>query len=312
MAVPESEAEERRATTPVWNLALCWKDEAIPVNLPPDSRSLARRFETLCRRQGVLCLVDLLPLPPARGVRSLLKPVPRMQALVSSLWPDAAALRILEESVPEAEGAAQTPLLGALAQRDLAAFYVPGLAIPTLVQAEQRLARIQVMGPNAMLGTLRQLPADPPALPEQLDHPHIAEIREHEARIQRDPRYAALQYDRRCFSALTNTSNGDVRPGLRFDYHEEGGAIWAWYEGDGVFLGVLAANRSQTGALRLAYQHLNAADEIRAGQCLSFPEFLPDGRLRMHEFWRWTSGDRSAGISQIEECEGTTIPRKYA
>jgi hypothetical protein len=203
-------------------------------------------------------------------------------------------------------------LLEALEQRDHTAFWVPGLAIPTLPQAEQRLARMQVMGPNAMLGSLKQPPSIPPAPPEQLDHPGIAEIRQHEERLKQDQRYAALQYDRRCFSALTNTSNGDVRPGLRFDYHEEDGAIWAWYEGDGVFLGSLVARRSPTGGLRLAYQHLNSDDEIRAGQCLSYPEFLADGRLRMHEFWRWTSGDRSAGVSQIEECEGTTIPRKYA
>jgi hypothetical protein len=242
----------------------------------------------------------------------LLKPVPRVQALVSSIWRDSAALRILAESASEAGVTPATPLSGALEHRDHTAFWVPSLAIPTLAQVEQRLARMQVMGPSALLGSLKQPPIEPPAPPEQLDHPGIAEIRQHEERLTQDTRYAALQYDRRCFSALTNTTNGDVRPGLRFDYHEEDGAIWAWYEGDGVFLGSLAARRSPAGGLRMAYQHLNVADEIRAGQCLSYPEFLPDGRLRMHEFWRWTSGDRSTGVSQIEECEGTTIPRKFA
>jgi hypothetical protein len=37
------------------------------------------------------------------------------------------------------------------------------------------------------------------------------------------------------------------------------------------------------------------------GTCISTPEILPDGRLRLHESWRWTSGDGSSGESAIEE-----------
>ena len=30
-------------------------------------------------------------------------------------------------------------------------------------------------------------------------------------------------------------------------------------------------------------------------------ELLPDGRIRLHEKWQWTSGDLSSGESVIEE-----------
>jgi hypothetical protein len=37
------------------------------------------------------------------------------------------------------------------------------------------------------------------------------------------------------------------------------------------------------------------------GICRSTPEILPDGRIRLHEKWQWTSGDRSSGESIVEE-----------
>jgi hypothetical protein len=49
------------------------------------------------------------------------------------------------------------------------------------------------------------------------------------------------------------------------------------------------------------YQHVNTSGELMTGQCKSTPEVLPDGRLRLHESWRWTSGDMSEGRSVVEE-----------
>ena len=51
----------------------------------------------------------------------------------------------------------------------------------------------------------------------------------------------------------------------------------------------------------MRYEHINFAGEIRTGLCLSRPEILPDGRIRLHEKWQWTSGDLSSGESIIEE-----------
>lgn len=51
----------------------------------------------------------------------------------------------------------------------------------------------------------------------------------------------------------------------------------------------------------MRYQHVNAEGELMTGICRSTPEVLADGRIRLHEKWRWTSGDLSSGESIIEE-----------
>jgi hypothetical protein len=55
------------------------------------------------------------------------------------------------------------------------------------------------------------------------------------------------------------------------------------------------------GRLDMRYGHVGADGALRTGECRSEPERLPDGRLRLHERWRWTSGDGSAGASVVEE-----------
>jgi len=53
--------------------------------------------------------------------------------------------------------------------------------------------------------------------------------------------------------------------------------------------------------LDMRYQHVNADGQFMAGECRSVPSVLPDGRLRLDETWRGTTGDRSTGRSVIEE-----------
>ena len=42
------------------------------------------------------------------------------------------------------------------------------------------------------------------------------------------------------------------------------------------------------------------------GECRSQLEVLPDGRYRLHEKWRWTSGDSSSGESVVEELPSSS------
>lgn len=69
--------------------------------------------------------------------------------------------------------------------------------------------------------------------------------------------------------------------------------------------GSLIATVSQDGtnALDMRYHHINDKGIIMTGQCKSTPEVLEDGRLRMHEKWKWTSGGLEEGQSVIEEVE---------
>ena len=63
------------------------------------------------------------------------------------------------------------------------------------------------------------------------------------------------------------------------------------------------ASVDDDGALDMRYAHVNAEGHLMTGECRSTPDLLPDGRLRLHERWQWTSGDRSAGESIVEELD---------
>jgi hypothetical protein len=51
----------------------------------------------------------------------------------------------------------------------------------------------------------------------------------------------------------------------------------------------------------MRYHHVNTSGELMTGVCVSTPEVLPTGKVRLHEKWQWTSGDQSKGESIIEE-----------
>ena len=111
----------------------------------------------------------------------------------------------------------------------------------------------------------------------------------------------APSYDGRRFRTVANTANGEVGAETVFEYHQEGDAVWATYRGGGVTLGTLVATVDDDGRLDMRYAHVNDAGELMTGVCTSTPETLPDGRLRLHEVWQWTSGDGSSGTSILEE-----------
>ena len=112
---------------------------------------------------------------------------------------------------------------------------------------------------------------------------------------------SAPNYDGRRFASVATTENGDVDAATRFDYRQRGSVVWATYRGGPVQIGTLVATVDARGGLDMRYSHVDASGELRTGTCLSVPELLPDGRLRLHETWQWTSGDRSAGTSTLEE-----------
>ena len=111
----------------------------------------------------------------------------------------------------------------------------------------------------------------------------------------------APNYDGRRFRSVANTANGGGGEGTVFAYHQEGDAVWATYRGGGIALGTLVATVDDDGRLDMRYHHVNDAGELRTGVCTSTPELLPNGRLRLRESWRWTSGDGSSGTSILEE-----------
>ena len=110
-----------------------------------------------------------------------------------------------------------------------------------------------------------------------------------------------FNYDGKKFRSIANSPGGEVGGGTTFHYHQDGELVWAEYSGGEIVYGTLIAKCRPDGVLDMRYQHLNESGELMTGECVSTPETLPDGRVRLHEKWRWTSGDLSAGESVIEE-----------
>ena len=51
----------------------------------------------------------------------------------------------------------------------------------------------------------------------------------------------------------------------------------------------------------MAYHQISKNDEIMTGVCISKPEVLKNGKIRLYENWQWTSGNKSKGTSILEE-----------
>ena len=112
-----------------------------------------------------------------------------------------------------------------------------------------------------------------------------------------------IHYDQKVFRSSSNTDNGDVDTETLFYYHQQGDIVWAEYAGGSVVRGSLIAKADSRGVLDMRYHHLNRNGELMTGVCRSVPELLPDGRIRLHESWQWTSGDGSSGQSVVEESQ---------
>ena len=111
----------------------------------------------------------------------------------------------------------------------------------------------------------------------------------------------SIHYDNRTFRSISNSGTGEVGSETTFHYHQEGDVVWAEYSGGEIVRGTLLAKVQADGCLNMRYQHINRRGELMTGICCSTPELLPDGRMRLHEKWQWTSEEQSSGQSVIEE-----------
>ncbi|HHH49376.1 MAG TPA: n-acetylglutamate synthase [Saprospiraceae bacterium] len=110
-----------------------------------------------------------------------------------------------------------------------------------------------------------------------------------------------INYHDKKFSSIKSIGTGEVDATTIFHYRQEGNTVWATYKGGAIRMGTLLAQVDTDGKLNMIYQQLNTTGEFRTGKCISTPEILADGRIRLHEVWQWTNGDLSKGESIIEE-----------
>ena len=108
-------------------------------------------------------------------------------------------------------------------------------------------------------------------------------------------------YDDKVFRSVRNSAAGEVNDETTFHYRQRGDVISAYYGGGPIRSGTLLGTVSMDGVIRMRYQHWNTDNEFRAGVCVSTPEWLPNGKIRLHENWEWTEGVSGSGYSIVEE-----------
>ena len=110
-----------------------------------------------------------------------------------------------------------------------------------------------------------------------------------------------INYNDKVFRSVSNTENGDVNGETVFNYQQNSFLVSATYSGGAVLFGHLIGLVNTDGVMEISYHHINDDGDIRTGVCLSTPEILPNGKIRLHERWKWTNGDLSEGESMLEE-----------
>jgi len=110
-----------------------------------------------------------------------------------------------------------------------------------------------------------------------------------------------MNYHNKYFKPVKTTENGETSSETVFHYQQSGNILSADYSGGKILQGHLIGLVDEAGVIDMRYQQVNDKHELMTGICRSEPELLPDGKIRLHERWQWTSGDKSTGNSIIEE-----------
>jgi len=110
-----------------------------------------------------------------------------------------------------------------------------------------------------------------------------------------------LNYHNKKFRPVLNTDNGETSAETIFHYQQEGNVLTSDYAGGKIKRGHLIGLVDEAGNIDMRYHQVNEAGVLMTGVCQSRPEIMPNSKIRLHETWRWTSGDGSTGSSIIEE-----------
>lgn len=110
-----------------------------------------------------------------------------------------------------------------------------------------------------------------------------------------------VHYDGKRFAGVVNYDDGDFDRETRYHYRQKGDVVWGTFEGGGVRAGTLVARVNADDSLDMRWQYVDRAGRLKTGACLTRPEVLGDGRVRLHESWRTDGELPEAGTSVAEE-----------
>ena len=110
-----------------------------------------------------------------------------------------------------------------------------------------------------------------------------------------------MNYNDKVFRPTSNTKNGETSSETIFHYKQVDNVLTSEYSGGKIKKGHLIGLVDKNGNIEMRYHQVNDKGELMTGICKSKPEILENGKIRLHENWEWTSGDKSKGQSIIEE-----------
>ena len=110
-----------------------------------------------------------------------------------------------------------------------------------------------------------------------------------------------MNYQNKQFRPVSTSPNGEVSDKTVFRYRQTGNILTCEYEGENIIFGHLIGIVDESGNIDMRYHQVNVQGQLMTGICHSRPELLPNGKIRLHESWQWTSGDGSKGESILEE-----------
>jgi len=110
-----------------------------------------------------------------------------------------------------------------------------------------------------------------------------------------------LNYNGKTFRPIETSENSETSNDTVFKYKQNGNVLTSNYSGVNIKQGHLIGIVYEDGTIEMRYHQVNSDGNLMTGICYSTPEILPNGKIRLHEKWKWTSGDKSEGESIIEE-----------
>ncbi|MEQ8358057.1 MAG: n-acetylglutamate synthase [Cytophagales bacterium] len=113
--------------------------------------------------------------------------------------------------------------------------------------------------------------------------------------------FQKINYNNKIFRAIENSDNGETSNETEFIYRQKGNILSSEYSDGRIQYGHLIGLVDENGNIEMSYHQINMEGQLMTGICFSKPEIMANGKIRLHESWQWTSGDRSKGKSILEE-----------
>ena len=92
-----------------------------------------------------------------------------------------------------------------------------------------------------------------------------------------------MNYDGKKFKVISNSENGDVSSDMIFEYRQVGEILSSEYSGENISEGHLIGIVDEDGTINMRYRQINPKGQEVSGICMSTPELMPNGKIRLTE-----------------------------